>query len=179
MFKFPPMLLANPETSEVIETFNRLYYVTDPAKLPSRAVLMPYTDDAHYVDLKGGIPQWADVEILPGQNQTYGEIFMEEVWSINDRVNTVTQAEIVDGVPPIAVEAAADCLPERMWIYAPWIFSDFVLILEKRLAFGKASSLIEDLFSTYAAGYFSFGWSGSFPDDVRFLVFAGSEAVGG
>lgn len=177
-------LLRNPQASEVVQVFESLFSEARLSLLPWRALVMPYTDKARYSDFKDNARQRGlgdglrrKKTVLAGdQGRTYGDVFLEEISQINDKLPGREQELVVDAVPPEVAGSALASLPPRMWCYANWIRADFILLLKKRLALGPNEGLLEDLFRTYAAGYFSFGWSGTFPHDVRLLVFPGCEA---
>jgi hypothetical protein len=172
--KFPEITVGGPEVREVLEVFKDLYRRPDPLALPSRAIVRPYTADAEYTNFRNNTPQCEEVET---DDMTYGEIFLDEDRAIQAQLPSAVLYPITEAVyTNETLEYFDRLIPERISGYVPWIVSDLVLLLKKRLAFGRAPSLLEDLFQIYRAGYFSFGWSGVYPDDVRFLVFPATDA---
>lgn len=165
---------GGPEVDEVLRVFERLYQDSDSRTLPSRAIIRPYTADAEFSNFRENTPQWEEVD---GEtDRSYGEIFSEDIMAVNAQLSAAVRHPIVDAIcTPDMTKYYHRLVPPRMSIYAPWIVDDFVTLLQKRLAFGRAPSLLEDLFLVYRAGYFSFGWTGLYPNDVKFLVFPGTN----
>ena len=83
---------------------------------------------------------------------------------------------ILRSIPPLVEWDGKIWLPASMQKYAAWIREQLIIILLKRLVHGGAESLIEDVFKIYTAGYFPYGWSGSFPDGIILLVFDGTAS---
>ena len=171
--KLPAVLLDRAEeTLEVLETFEHLYQRIDGGLLPPRAKIMPYTDEAEMVYLKDNTAPWKETGLPPEKDFTYSEIFdsersrLKKLLPLNDRraiTELIYREEITAHIEQI--------VPARLRSYSDWIGTDLGDILTKRTAAGRTASLLEDLFQVYRAGYFSYGWTGQYPDDVHFLVF--------
>jgi len=168
--ELPPILLQKPETLEVINTFEHLYQRIDSSLLPSRAKIMPYTDEAESVNLRDNVPPWEETGRPPKKDFNYGEIFDRERGQFL-KLDAKVYSDVVSAIGRVVFAAFEKSLPIRMRSYTDWILSDLTDILRKRLLSGRQPSLFEDLFQIYRAGYFSYGWTGEYPDDVHFLVF--------
>ena len=177
---FIPLIRLAHETEhpadliEVIGVFETLFSYSRPEMLPGRAVIVPYIDDACYVNLKDNTPPWEEVEPdEDGVVRNFSEIFLKEIWAIDEGDPARVRDKISRSMPWRQL-ARSDWLPERMRMYEDWIAADLLRLLEKRLVLGRSDSLLEDVFKTYSAGYFPCGWTGSFPKGVRLLVFPGT-----
>ena len=169
----PQVLRENEMTREVLDVFDHLFEVVDESLLPARAKIMPYTNDAEMVNLRNNTPPWEDTG-LPGKDFNYGELFDGERGKFLN-LETKLCGKILDAIGSEVSAAFEKFLPVRMRSYTSWILSDLTDILQKRLISGRQPSLFEDLFRVYRAGYFSYGWTGEWPDDVHFLVFPSWE----
>lgn len=174
--ELPPVLVGKPEAIEVLKTFEDLYKLVDRTLLPPRARVMPYTDDAEMVNLRDNTPQCEDTRLAPEGDFSYSEIFDSErskykrMLDLSDRrpiTAFISRSEIIGHIERI--------VPARIRSYSDWIDSDLGDILTKRAAVGRAPSLLEDLFQVYRDGYFSYGWTGEYPDEMHFLVFPARE----
>jgi hypothetical protein len=165
---------GNADAEEVIRIFDHLFEREVPLMLPANTVITDYVPDADYRGTRDGRPAGADLGNLPeSQRWNYGELFDDENGRILYSQVPLVGEEIARlfGLP--AVETLQIRLPDRMRRYSDWIVSDFDMILGKRLQCGKTASLLEDLLAAYRAGFFPYGWTGSYPNDVKLLVFSG------
>lgn len=171
----PSLLLEKQVTREVLDVFDHLFEVVDASLLPERAVIKPYTNDAEGSNLRDNTPPWEETGLSDDENLTYFEVFVEEIAEINAAMSATTQDPITSALSPNVAEQLSTVLPKRMYSYSYWIVDDLNSILKKRLLHGRSPSLLEDLFQIYRAGFFSFGWTGHYPDDVKLLVFPSWE----
>jgi|GEM_PF-4484178 len=171
--KLPAVLFGRAEeTLEVLETFEHLYQRIDSRLLPPRAKIMPYTDDAEMVYLKDNTASWKETGLPPQKDFTYSEIFDSERSRLKKLLPLSDRRAITDLIYREDITAHIEqIVPDRLRSYSDWIASDLGDILAKRAATGRTTSFLEDLFQVYRAGYFSYGWTGEYPDNVHFLVF--------
>jgi len=171
----PQMLRENELTREVLDVFDHLFEKVDATLLPERAVIKPYTDDTEGSNLRDNTPPWEETGLPDDENLTYFEIFGSEIAAINIALNSGIRSQIASALSPDVSDRLSAVLPTRMYNFCYWIVGELISILEKRLVHGRSPSLLEDLFQVYRAGFFSFGWTGHYPDDVKFMVFPSWE----
>ncbi len=171
----PQVLRENETTREVLDVFDHLFEVVDESLLPKRAAIKPYTDDTEGSNLRDNTPPWEETGLPEDENLTYFEIFGSEIAGINAGLSSSIQSQTVSALSPDIADRLSAVLPTRMYNFCYWIVDDLISILKKRLLHGRSPSLLEDLFQVYRAGFFSFGWTGHYPDDVKFLVFPSWE----
>jgi hypothetical protein len=172
----PDFVSENSEAEDVIKVFNHLFEIKSCLLLPKSAVVTEYVPDANYHGNRDCRPPGDELEDLPKvQRVNYGELFDEENGRILVNQEPLVGQKIGNLFGHSVIISLQKRLPERMRRYCDWIASDFQMILGKRLIYGTSASLLEDLLAIYSAGFFSYGWTGSYPDDVRLLVFPGVD----
>jgi hypothetical protein len=167
------LLHDKPATHDVLDTFSALFSnPPDTARLPARVVVTDPVDDAEQSYFRDLIKPWEEVEDPRGA-RTYGELFDPEKSTLYRVVPIGVRSEVLSAISREEIEGS---LTKQMKPWSDWIATDLMMILTKRIAFGDRPALIEDLFLTYRAGFFAYGWTGGYPDDIRLLAFTGSAA---
>jgi hypothetical protein len=171
--RLPDELRGRPEIEEVLDVFGALFASTRHHSLPPYVEIRRFIPDACFDFAQGHVPAWEFPDDTPsGTIYLYREIYENELAEI--QLPSALGSALVSALySPTTVQEIESIIPRRMRGYSEWICNDLTIIAEKRAACGLRPSLIEDMFHCYRAGFFPYGWDGTYPSAVRLLVFAG------